>query len=257
MDDRARRFWDSYWSGQAPTTTARTMTQILDRIKLEHLRALLPGEGRTLEVGSGSGRLSCFLAEQGYRTVCLDFSLAALAAARTNYAAARVSGKFVAGDGFGLPFPDGRFDVVLSTGLFEHFAEPSPIVREMVRVLRSGGLFYSDIVPRKFSLFRSLDWVARARQILIGGGGAEDTLYERPFTRREILDLLERSGLVGARVFAAGVVPPYLPLLFRFRWFREGQVRLVERTQALWRRLDGTRLGEWLGFYYFTWATKP
>lgn len=252
-----QRFWDAYWAGQSPTLAARTMTQVLDRIKLEHLRSLLPGAGRTLEVGCGSARLSCFLAMAGYRTTCLDPSIPALRVARANYSMGNVLGAFVSGDGFRLPFADGRFDVVLSTGLLEHFEDPSPIVREMVRVLRPGGIFYSDIVPRKFSLFRSLDWVGRLKHSLFARGRQPEEFYERSFTRREILALLEGCGLVGVRVFPAGVVPPYLPLVFRFPRLREGQVRLVERTRGFWKRWDGTRLAAWLGFYYFAWATKP
>lgn len=253
----ARRVWDAYWAGQPPTLTARTMTQVLDRIKLEHLRAILPGAGRTLEVGCGSARLSCLLAMEGYRTIGLDPSLAALQAARANYAAGEVRGAFVAGDGFQLPFPDGRFDVVLSTGLLEHFPDPAAIVREMVRVLRARGVFYSDIVPRKFSLFRSLDWVGRGKRLFLPGRNSREPLYERSFTRAEIVDLLRSSGLVDVRVFPAGVIPPYLPLLSRVPRLREGQVRLVEQTRMFWKGWDGTRVAAWLGFYYFAWAIKP
>jgi SAM-dependent methyltransferase len=256
MDKHARRFWDAYWPHQAPTTMARTMTQILDRIKLEYLRRILPPDGRTLEVGSGSGRLSCFLALQGYRTVCLDFSRAALGASRANYAAAQVSGWFVDGDAFTLPFSDERFDAVLSTGLFEHFQDPLPIVREMARVLRAGGLFYSDIVPRKFSLFRSLDWLGKAKRTLLGTRLPEG-FYERAFTAAEIRELLEAVRLVEVRVFPAGVVPPYIPVLYRSRRLREAEVRLVERTATFWKHLDGTCLAKWLGFYYIAYATKP
>src|SRR5207249_1229842 len=115
-----RRFWDSYWVDQRSTLTALTMTQILDRIKLEYLREILPRAGRILEVGSGSGRLSCFLAMAGYHTTCLDFSMHALRVARANYLAAKVGGWFVIGDGLKVPVHDGCFDVVLSTGLLEH-----------------------------------------------------------------------------------------------------------------------------------------
>jgi SAM-dependent methyltransferase len=257
MDERARAFWDRYWPSQPPTTTAATMSQLLDRIKLEHLRGILPGHGSTLEVGCGSARLSCFLAQQGYRTVCLDFSWPALAAARANYAVGSTPGHFVAGDGLALPFPGERFDVVLSTGLLEHFQDPSPIVGEMARVLKAGGLFYADIVPRKFSLFRSLDWTRQIKRFLGGCRERPETFYERPFTQEEIRSLLEAAGLGEARVFAAGVMPPYLPVLSRSPRLREAQVRIVERTRTFWKRLDDTRLAEWLGFYYFAWGRKP
>ena len=257
MDDRARAFWDRYWPDQPPTTTALTMSHLLDRIKLEYLRAILPEQGHTLEVGCGSGRLSCFLALQRYRTVCLDFSHAALAAAQANFEATGVSGQFVVGDAFILPFPDERFDVVLSTGLLEHFQDPAPIVREMVRVLKGRGLFYSDIVPKRFSLFRSLDWTGRVKRFLQGDTKAPESFFERTFSRAEVQHLLEEVGLHEVHVFPAGVVPPYLPILSRSPRLWDRQVRCVERTRGLWKRLDNTFLAEWLGFYYFAWAIKP
>jgi SAM-dependent methyltransferase len=254
MSDCDRRFWDVYWGDRQATLTARTMTQVLDRIKLGYLRAILPPSGATLEVGAGSGRLSCLLGMAGYRTVCLDYSLEALKAAQVNYATAKTQGRFIVGDGSGLPLRDGAFDVVLSTGLLEHFHDPSPIVREMVRVLKPGGLFYSDIVPLKFSLFRSFDWLGNMKRAVTGE--RIEAMYERSFTQHEILELLMTQGLVQARVFPAGVVPPYIPVLSRFPRVRDWQVRLVERTQAFWKRFDGTWLGEVLGFYYFVWARK-
>ena len=101
--DRHQRFWDAYWIDRQATLTARTMTQVLDRIKLEYLCAILPAAGTTLEVGAGSGRLSCLLAMAGYRTVCLDSSNEALQAARINYETIRSEGRFVAGDGGVIP----------------------------------------------------------------------------------------------------------------------------------------------------------
>lgn len=257
MDEQARRTWDEYWSDQTPTVCSRTMTQILDRIKLEHLGPTLPQTGRLVEVGCGSGRLSVLLAARGHHTVCVDYSLAALEAARRNYRTVRVAGQFVAADAFRLPFPEGTFDAVLSTGLLEHFADPVPLVLEMTRVLRSRGVFYADIVPRKFSLFRSLDWLGRVKRAVGGAAERPGELFERSFTPQEIRDLLDRAGLENPRVFPAGVVPPYIPILYRSRRLRDAQVRLVERTQALWKALDGTWVAEWLGFYYFAWAIKP
>jgi SAM-dependent methyltransferase len=255
MTKSSRQFWDGYWADQSPTLTARSMTQVLDQTKFEYLRAILAATGRSLEVGCGSGRLSCQLAMAGYRTVCLDFSCSALGAAQVNYSVAHARGSFVAGDAFQLPFRDETFDAVLSTGLLEHFEDPSPIVHEMVRLLRRGGVFYSDIVPRKFSLFRSLDWIGRLKHAVTGQ--QIETFYERPFSSREIVALLIGGGLSNVRVFPAGVVPPYLPLLYRSRKLREAEVFLVDRTRKLWKRFDGTLLAEWLGFYYFASAIKP
>lgn len=45
----------------------------------------------------------------------------------------------VVGDAMDIPFPDGHFDVVLSTQVLEHVPEPERALREAVRVLRPGG----------------------------------------------------------------------------------------------------------------------
>jgi ubiquinone/menaquinone biosynthesis C-methylase UbiE len=255
MDRPAQRqYWEGYWVDQTPSLAAKTMTQILDRIKFDYLQNIMPAQGRTLEVGCGSGRLSCQLAMRGHRTIGLDFAVRALVAARANYEFGRVHGTFVVGDAFHLPFHAGSVDAILSTGLLEHFEDPSPIVREMVRVLRTGGLFYSDIVPKKFSLFRSLDWAGRLKRLVTRE--SFETFYERRFTSRQIIALLVEQGLTQVRAFPAGVVPPYLPLLYRSRRLREAEVSLVERTQAFWKRFDGTWLAEWLGFYYFACGIK-
>ncbi len=187
----------------------------------------------------------------------MDFSPNALKAARLNYDSAAVTGGFLKGDGFALPVQDRSLDVVLSTGLLEHFADPTPIVREMVRVLKPGGLFYSDIVPKKFSLFRSLDWIGNFKRALVGAGQGQDSFYERAFTSDQIRRLLCDAGLTDVTVFPAGVVPPYLPLLYRSERMRDIQVSWVDQTQGLWRRFDRTWVAEWLGFYYFSWGIKP
>lgn len=45
----------------------------------------------------------------------------------------------VGGAGEKLPFPDGRFDLILSHEVLEHVEDDLKAVREMVRVLRKGG----------------------------------------------------------------------------------------------------------------------
>ena len=187
----------------------------------------------------------------------MDFSPNALKAARLNYDSAAATGGFLTGDGFALPVQDHSLDIVLSTGLLEHFDDPTPIVREMVRVLKPGGLFYSDIVPKKFSLFRSLDWVGNLKHAFVGTGQEQDGFYERAFTSGQISTLLRDGGLTDITVFPAGVVPPYVPLLCRSERMRDFQVSWVQKTQRLWRGFDRTWVAAWLGFYYFAWGIKP
>ena len=54
---------------------------------------------------------------------------------------------FACADARILPFKNASFEVVLSGGLLEHFPDPLPVLTEMVRILRPGGIFYADVVP--------------------------------------------------------------------------------------------------------------
>jgi hypothetical protein len=122
-------------------------------------------------------------------------------------------------------------------------------VREMVRVLRPGGLFYSDVVPRKFSLMCALDGIRKARH-------DHDGIPEHALSARQLLTLLGNCDLEALRVVPAGVFPPRLPILGRVRVVREAQGLFCHGTRRFWAALDGTRLAERLGVYYLCVGRK-
>jgi SAM-dependent methyltransferase len=258
--------WDGIWSGVDNTLTRKDTYYLIDETKMEYLRSLLPStnrflrcekqvKGRILEIGIGSGRLSCFLAAEGYHSVGIDMSDEALRVAGNNFRVAGVTGALVKGDAYSLPFHRDSFDIVMSTGLLEHFDDPLPIVREMVRVLKPGGLFYSDIVPQKFSLFRSLDFINIGR--LLGRRQMPDpnALYERGFKRGEIAQILTRAGCENVVVFPMGV---FLPAkFFRKRLGTDRFQYPISRAFAIFgRHFDRTWIAEVLGFLYFAYGRK-
>src|SRR5262249_25134752 len=76
-------------------------------------------------------------AEQGVRTVGVDFSAEMVRLAQTFHVGLR----FELGDAEALDFPDGAFDgVVMGFGLL-HLARPDQAIAEAARVLRVGGRF--------------------------------------------------------------------------------------------------------------------
>jgi glycosyltransferase involved in cell wall biosynthesis/SAM-dependent methyltransferase len=115
------------------------------------LAATRPGD-RTLELGSGTGELSAALALAGRVPTCLDFSAASLAFAREVFGRVGREGAFTQADvTTTLPFADGAFDVVWSSGLLEHFdpATQARIVAESARVARGAVV---ALVPNARSL---------------------------------------------------------------------------------------------------------
>jgi len=102
------------------------------------ISALLPRDAsaRTcLEVGCGTGRISEVIAPLVKDLTVCDIS--AELAKRTGVRLAVVASEQ---DAVSLTFPDGSFDLVVSSECIEHTPDPRKALREMVRVLRPGGV---------------------------------------------------------------------------------------------------------------------
>src|SRR5215218_6907264 len=106
--------------------------------------AVAPDGARVLEVGCGAGSLSIRLVRQHDLEVTgLDLDPVMIARARANADRSRdAHGRqpaFLVGDVAALAFPDGSFDLVVSTLSMHHWADPTAGLAETGRVLRSGG----------------------------------------------------------------------------------------------------------------------
>jgi 2-polyprenyl-3-methyl-5-hydroxy-6-metoxy-1,4-benzoquinol methylase len=104
-------------------------------------------ELRVLEVGCGRGSLSAYFADNGAECHLLDISPNAIKIAKASFEKYGLNGNFHIGDCLNLPFDDGRFDVVFSIGLLEHFEDVRLVIEEKHRVLKTGGLMFNYIVP--------------------------------------------------------------------------------------------------------------
>ncbi len=221
----------------------RDIYNFIDETKVRHLRPLLPASGRAIEIGAGSGRLLIRVGlERPYELVALDYAVYAMRAVRENARRARREVALVLGDARALPLPSSCADVVLSGGLLEHFRDPRPVLAEMARVLRPGGLFYSDIVPRKVSLYR---WAERER--IERSEHLQAGIFESALPRSAWARLIRESGLADVRVIPAGVYPPYT---------FKGYDRLTWRYGDFIRSLDGTAIADVLGWFFMATARK-
>jgi SAM-dependent methyltransferase len=112
------------------------------------IRALLPAAGdRLIEVGAGFGRLAGEYS--GYRSVVLlDSSETHVVAAR-NALAASPAVEVVRGDAIALPYPDASFDAAVCVRVLHHFADPEPVLAELGRVLRPGGVLILEYANKR------------------------------------------------------------------------------------------------------------
>jgi ubiquinone/menaquinone biosynthesis C-methylase UbiE/broad specificity phosphatase PhoE len=118
-----------------------------DHQRIRHLLnfAKIPPDSRILDIGTGIGLLPLLLSEDGAKQVVgIDISPEMLELAeylrlsRGNEAAARVT--FRLAPAHTLPFRDETYDVVTCRLVLNHVRRPERIIKEIVRVLRPGGI---------------------------------------------------------------------------------------------------------------------
>jgi SAM-dependent methyltransferase len=100
---------------------------------------------RVLDVGSSAGFITDELGRAGGIVVGIDIDRPGLAAARARFEGER---PFLCARGEQLPFRDDSLDVVIFNHIYEHTVDPVPVMREIRRVLRPGGLVYLGFANR-------------------------------------------------------------------------------------------------------------
>ncbi len=92
-----------------------------------------------LDVASGSGYGSAFLARSAAKVYGVDVDKDAIAYAKKNYADKNI--EFVLGDGTKIPLEDNSVDVVVSFETIEHIEDYETFMAEVKRILKDDGLF--------------------------------------------------------------------------------------------------------------------
>ncbi|WP_213618655.1 class I SAM-dependent methyltransferase [Paenibacillus sp. J22TS3] len=101
----------------------------------------IPSGSHILEIGCGTGRTACMLAQMGHYVTALDRSEIMLRKAETRSAQMGVEVNFVQGDAASLPFSHEQFDLVLLESVSVFF-EPDSAFRQIWNVLKPGGRVY-------------------------------------------------------------------------------------------------------------------
>ena len=133
---------ETYTHGHAPATVRQHSQRTAEEAAAFLLPELRPGM-RLLDVGCGPGSITRGLAERVApgEVIGLDLSRETLEAARHDAAVRGLRNlRYDEGSVYDLRFPDASFDVAYAHQVFQHLREREAALREMLRVLRPGGL---------------------------------------------------------------------------------------------------------------------
>lgn len=164
-----------------------------------------------LDAGAGFGRHAFETARRGGRVIALDYAADEVQGTRNTFAAMVEAGeipgeRYVAvmrGDATRLPFDDGVFDRVVTSEVLEHIQDDVSAIRELVRVLRPGGVLAVTVpswFPEKINWMLSDEYHAPKS---VGG-------HVRIYTQTELRAKLRSAGLdVFASHHAHALHSPY------------------------------------------------
>jgi demethylmenaquinone methyltransferase/2-methoxy-6-polyprenyl-1,4-benzoquinol methylase/phosphoethanolamine N-methyltransferase len=165
------------------------------RRRAVELAGLAPGE-RVLDVGCGPGRLAILAGAAvgpAGEARGIDPSPEMIALARENAARAGSAARFEIAAIEALPYPDGRFDAILSTMMLHHL--PDALKRrglaEVLRVLRPGGRLVA--IDFAASPGQGLDHILSLLRVRRGWAHAES-----------LREMLREAGFAGAEMGPAG-----------------------------------------------------
>lgn len=160
------------------------------RFNEDWLRLLnLPGNGRMLDIGGGTGRIGQFFADH-MEVVLLDESHPMLRQSKT-----KNNLQPIQGSAENLPFADEAFSRVIMIDALHHLADQTEAIKEMVRVLAPGGRLMIEEPD--------IRWVGIKFIALI-----EKILGMRSYflTGNKIIELFQNTGLTSHLESSKGVV---------------------------------------------------
>ncbi len=117
------------------------------------LDAAGPLEGPVLDLGSGMGVMARELARRGHSVESVDVNAEEqeVAVALTSGSGLETRIRFTPADGSDLPFPDAAFGAAVSFNVLHHLRDGASVLREVLRVVRPGGvLVLADFSPEGF-----------------------------------------------------------------------------------------------------------
>jgi SAM-dependent methyltransferase len=138
----------------------------------DRMRKFILSPASVLEIGCGTGNISSFLSQKGYKVTGCEFYPQAIDISWQGFLK-------VQGDSNNLPFEDNSFDIVGLFDVIEHFEDDITPLKEALRVLRKGGII-AVTVPAREELWSQVD---------------EISLHKRRYTKKNLRQVLSEAKL--------------------------------------------------------------
>jgi 2-polyprenyl-6-hydroxyphenyl methylase/3-demethylubiquinone-9 3-methyltransferase len=170
-NDLYNRTGDIWWDENEHLSMLRTM---VNPARFGFFREVLSKHAfgkrcKLLDVGCGGGLLAEEFTGIGQIVTGIDPSYNSVATARTHAAKEGLIIEYAAASGERIPFASETYDAVVCCDVLEHLQKPDDVIREIARVLKSGGLFLYDTINRTWrsklaiiKAFQEWEWISCA-----------------------------------------------------------------------------------------------
>lgn len=157
---------------------------------------------RMLDIGFGSGVIMDAAKTQGWEPYGLEVSAPAIEQAREK------GYEVFHGALEEANYPDGHFDLVTASEILEHLGDPKATLKEIVRILRPGGMFWGTTPSATGLSFRliGIDWSMIA-----------PPEHAQLFSAKAVRDLIKQTGFSDVTIRTHGTAPGEIVHYFRHR----------------------------------------
>lgn len=204
------------------------------RVRREKVLDMVPPRTRVVDIACGPGVMIAGLRSKHCEITCTDAAPEMIERIKDEYVDLK-DVTAVVGDAYKLPFADDQFDVALAMGLIEYLADEDQFLKEVDRILKSGGTFIITF-PNYTSPWRAFNRFALWAKRLLGKRSSGSGVTHREYHARRAAELLNKHGFttLETQYYNFKLIPYPLD-----RWLP----RFTLAQSRLFERLDRTFLG--------------
>ena len=176
---------------------------------------------RMLDLGCGTGVLSCRHAKNGAIVTSIDLTEAGVKMARRNTSSQGLDVSVVRMDAENMAFQDNSFDYIFSWGVLHHTKNMNGALAQVHRVLKPGGKGFMMVYHKNSVVYylHGLYWLLFKGKILSGFNLESvqdfytDGYYHRYLTEKGLGDRLKAVGLIPRRFHVTQYQKKILPMI--------------------------------------------